>query len=164
MTKISPIAEYLTKNKAISKRENKNVWSFYSPEGLYLGKQIKLERNGASAYIREMYGNSFKKLYYECKVLGEHCVYYKDDNSPVGINIAPTYTYLITCIIDYLNNKIFSKQMNKELISKQIPIAIEKNTGAGIYYLEKPFQYKKTTLTDVSQDLKPRFRVNHSKH
>ena len=64
MTKVSPIAEYLTANKAIPIRQG-NIWRFYNKEGLYLGRQVNIEQNGATADVREIFGEGFKTLFYE---------------------------------------------------------------------------------------------------
>ena len=161
MVKISPIAAYLTENHAVTKRQG-NVWHFFSKEGLYLGKQIKLEQNGANAYIREIYGADFKKLFYECKVLGQNCVYIKDNKSPVGISILPVYSYVLTCIADFINNKFKSTQIESKLRNKLDMIALDQNVGVGIYNINRPFLYSEKVLQDVTKPLKKSIRIKHT--
>ena len=164
MSKISPVAQYLTENKAITKRQGNNLWHFFSKEGMYIGRQLRLEQNGASAYVREIYGQGFKKLFYECKVLGQKCTYYKDDNSPVGINIAPVNSYLLTHFIDFTNNTFRSVQVEKRLTNRMDMIAIEPNVGVGIYNIDKPFVYEEKLLLDKTEELKKAMRVKHTIH
>ena len=163
MSKVSPIAQYLTENKAITKREN-NIWHFFSKEGLYLGKQIKLEQNGASAYIREIYGDCFKRLYYECKVVGGSCIYYREDESPTGISIIPTYSYILSHTIDFIKNITHTVQIEKKLVNNTQLIAIEPNVNIGIYDVKKPFVFKEKYLQDKTNDLKKGLRVKHTLH
>ncbi len=161
MTKVSPIAQYLTANKALVKRQN-NVWHFYTGEGMCIGRQEKLEKNGATAYIREIYGEGLKKLYYECKVIGQRCLYYKEDKSPIGISILPDYIYLLTYFIDYIKNKMRSVQIERKLKSPIELIAVEPNVNVGIYDIKKPFVYEEKTLLDKTEDLKKSLRVQHT--
>ena len=139
MSKVSPIAEYLTVNKAITKR-NGNVWRFFNKEGLYLGRQAKIEQNGATAYVREIFGEGFKTLFYECKLLAQKCVYYIDNNSPVGINIAVMDSMIQTHAINYLDNSFKFNQKETTLLNPRAVVAYDTNTGVGIFKINKPIQ------------------------
>lgn len=161
MTKVSPIASYLTQNKALTKREG-NVWHFFNKQGLYLGRQIKIENNGATAYVREIYGEYFKKLFYECKAFIEHCVYIKDEFSPIGISILTVKSYKQTVSVDFLKNKIKSTQTEKELKNDKELIAIDRNTGTGIYDIQRPFIYDLKKTLDKTENLKQSLHIKHT--
>jgi hypothetical protein len=162
MSKVSPIAAYLTGNHAITKRQGNNVWHFFSKEGLYLGRQVKIEQNGANAYVREVYGEGLKKLFYECKVLGQKCTYYKDDKSPIGVNVLPVYSYVLTHSIDFINSKFRSVQVEKRLRNQMDLIAIEQNIGVGIYNIDRPFVYDEKKLLDETKEIKSSMKINHT--
>lgn len=159
--KQSPIAKYLTENRAITKRDG-NVWHFFNKEGLYLGRQIKIEQNGISSYFREIFGEQFKRLFYECKVISEQCAYIRDELSPLGISIATVKSCLQTISVDYLINKIKSTQKVKELVNKQELIAVDSNTGVGIYDIQRPFLYKETKTNDKIEELKKGYKIKHT--
>ena len=161
MTKISPIAEYLTKNHAITKREG-NVWHFYNKYGLYIGKQVKIDQGSSTLYAREVYADGFKKLYYECKVLEQKCVYFKDNKMPIGLGILPTETYLMTHVIDFITNKVTNIQKLKKIINPMKLIAIDDYTNVGLFKINKPFKFKEETLANQTLDLRRRFMVNHT--
>lgn len=160
MSKVSPIAAYLTANKAISKRTG-NVWRFYNKEGLCLGRQIKIEQPSANAYLREIYGSGMKKIYYECKVVGQHCIYCTDEKALLGISVLPDYSYILTHTFDYIKNTIHSKQIEKKLCSKTLLRAMEENLNIGIYDVEKPLIYQDYIVSEKTTDM-PRFqRIIH---
>jgi len=163
MSKVSPIAEFLTTNKAIPKR-NGNIWRFYNKEGLYLGRQVQIQQNGATAYIREIFGEGLKTLFYECKLLAQKCVYYIDQKSPVGLNIAVTNTMLQTHAINYIDNTFKFTQKETALLSPKNVVAIDENTGVGIFHISKPFQYKTEITADKQSDLKRKDRIKHTIH
>ena len=161
MTKVSPIAEFLTANRAIPKR-NGNVWRFYTKEGLYIGRQIKLEQNGASAYIREIFGEGMKRLFYECKVVAEHCFYYSDKNLPQGKGILSDRTYILTHFIDQVNNLVKSSQIERQLISPKSLVAIEENLMIGIFKVKKPYKYFEKCISDETSALPKNFQIKHT--
>lgn len=162
MTKISPIAEYLTINKAITKRENRNIWHFFSPQGLYLGKQTKIEHGGVSIYIREVFGERLKRLFYESKTVGEQCAYYKEPKSKIGLGIIPVKSYVQSISVDYTTNKVHSVQIEKQLKNPMKLIAIECNTKAGVFEIPKPFVFSASKTLDRIENLKRRMRINHT--
>ena len=164
MAKISPIASYLTLNKAIPVRENANTWHFYSPEGLYLGRQYKAEQNGSVAYIREVYGEGLKKLFYECKVLAEKCVYFKFPQSPIGLGIIPTHLYTISHSVDFTKNTVKKEEKLRTIKNKLELIAIDENTNVGIYNIEKPFRFNDNIKTKEERELPKDQRIRHTIH
>ena len=163
MTKISPIAEYLTRNNAISKREG-NVWHFFSKDGLYLGRQVKIEDNTSTTYLREIYGEGFKKLFYECVVLIQKCVYYKDNKLPVGMGILPIQTNSLKHFIDFTTNKITNIERFKQIRNPMKLIALDDNTGVGLYEINKPFLFEEKTMKNEEVTLKRRYRIEHDIH
>lgn len=163
MTKISPIAEYLTKNKAIVKKEGP-ISHFFSPEGLYLGKQVIIAQNGGNAYCREIYGEGLKKLYYECKFLVQHCVYYKNKKSPLGISIAPIISQLITRSVDYVNSTIGTKEEIKKMINKAELVAKDENTNTGIFDIKGKFRYENTLNKYENIPLNKEYIIKHTFH
>ena len=163
MTKISPIAAILTANRAIPKRDG-NVWHFYTREGLYLGRQIKMEQNGASAYIREIFGEGLKRLFYECKVIAEHCFYCSDEKFPLGVGIVPNSTYILTHSVDQISNTIKSTQRERQLISPKALIAMDENVNVGIFEVQKPYRYVEKCISDETSKLKKHLQIKHTIH
>ena len=161
MPKVSPIAEFLTTNKAIPKR-NGNVWRFYTKEGLYIGRQVQIQQNGATAYIREIFGEGLKTLFYECKLLAQKCTYYIDKNSPVGMNIAVTDSIVQTHAINYLDNSFNFNQKETKLLNQRYVVAIDENTGVGIYNINKPFVYRTAITSKKESTIKRRDRIKHT--
>ena len=159
--KCSPIAKYLTENKAITKREGKNLWRFYSPEGLYLGRQIKIETPVSNTYIREIYGGEFKKLFHECKVIVDQCAYYKNLKSPIGLSIAVLKSFSQLISVDFIKSKMTTVSIEKNLCSPKKVIGVERNLKVAIYDIEKPILYDYNKTLEKTEDLRPRYRINH---
>ena len=165
MTKISPVAAYLTANKAITKREGKNVWHFFSPEGLYLGKQVAFQRNGSTGYCREIYGEGMKKLYYECKVLTQICSYFKNMKSPLGLSVIPVKTYLLFQDLDYLNNTSTTHNTLRLLENNAELYTIDPDSKMGIFRIkEDKFEFKDYVLEHKTEQLKKGYHIEHTKH
>ena len=164
MLKISPIAAYLTENKAITKREGNNVWHFYNPQGLYLGKQVKIEQGTSTAYVREIFGEGLKRLLYECKVIGQKLIYFKHPPSPIGIGILPTHSYILTHSVDYASNTVESEQKVRQIKNPMELIAIDENTQVGIFDIEAPFEYEETIIQHTEAELDKKNRIQHTIH
>lgn len=163
MTKISPIAEILTANRVIPKRTG-NVWHFYTKEGLYLGRQIKVEQNGASAYIREIFGEGIKRLFYECKVIAEQCIYCSDKKFQLGIGIIPNRTYILTHSIDQVTNVVKSTQKERQLVSPTKLVAIDENVNVGIFKIEKPYRFSERSISEETSALHKHLQIKHTVH
>ena len=159
--KQSPIAEYLTSCKARTVK-NGNVCHFISSDGAYIGRQIKIEQNSATAYIREIYADGFKRLLYECKIIGQRWIYCIDDKSPIGVSMLPSYSYMMTHIVDFLSNTVKSVQKEMNLRSKTSLRAIDQNVNVGIYDVQKPYLYAENVLTNETKPLKKRFQIHHT--
>ncbi len=160
MTKISPIAAYLTANKAITKRNN-NVWHFFSKEGLYLGRQIKMDFSGATLYLRDIYGQGFKRLFSESILLAQKCAYFVDKESLLGINIAVTETNIQKNFVDFIKNQFISKRTDSKLKNPMQAVAIDENTGIGIFKINKPFKYESHTNSIQTGEIKKRNKIIH---
>ena len=163
MVKISPIAIFLSKNNVITKRDN-NICRFYTKEGLYLGRQIKTTQYGANVYIRHIFGEGFKTLFYECKAIAETCAYIKNDKFPLGLGIIPTNVYIFTHSIDYTTNSVVSEQKTKVLKNRMELIAIEENTNVGIFNVSTPLKYDEKLIEHKEFNLKYKEKIKHNIH
>ena len=163
MTKISPIATFLTENKVITKRSG-NVCHFYTPEGLYIGKQTRIEQGITTAFIREIFGEGLKRLFYEFKAISEQCVYFKYDKSPIGFGLLPINTYILSHFIDFTSDSVKTYQKHRVLKNEMQLIAIDKNTNTGIFNIKEPFKYSEQTIEQKDFTLKRRNRIKHTVH
>ncbi len=146
MTKISPIAAYLCANKARAIK-NGNITRFVSPEGMYLGHQIKSEQDGATAYsIEILYG--LKKMFFQTTVLGQKLAYVADSKAELGVSLVPTQTHVFKCIMDFFNNSMRLKQTTRTLMNELEPIAVDEETGVGLFNTYRPFLYKELVNED----------------
>lgn len=144
--KISPIAEILTKNKARTIKEG-NIKRFVSPEGLYLGCQYKSEQNGATAYSVEIY-DGLKKMFFQTTVIGQKLAYIADKQAKLGVSLIPTHTYVFKCVMDFINNKIHTKQTTRVLKNDMDLLAMDEDTGVGLFDIDRPFVYKDEIKTN----------------
>ena len=152
MTKISPIAAFLRANKAITVKDG-NVKRFVSPQGLYLGHQTKSEQNGATAYSIEIFAG-LKKMFFQTTVIGQKFAYVADSKSELGVSLVPTHTYVFKCVLDFINNTMNYKQTTRTLINDLKPIAVDEETGVGLFNTYRPFLYKETVNDEQTTPLK----------
>ena len=164
MTKISPIAAYLTANKAVTKREGEHVCHFFNRQGLYLGKQVKIEQGTSTAFIREIFGEGLKRLFYECKVLGQKFVYFKYPPVPLGIAILPTHSYILTNTVNYVTNTVESEQKLRQIKNDMELIAIDENTQVGIFDVDGPMEFEEIIVEQREKELDKKARIKHTVH
>ena len=158
MTKVSPIAEYLRINKAIPKRDKLGC-HFYSPEGLYLGRLTKTVVNNYTVFNLETFGEGFKKMYTKSIAFGQQFIYLKNNDSKIGLSIVPIKTYMRKIFVDFLNRKGSLEDTERTLKNKLNLIAIDENTGVGLYDTDKPFIYKTQITNSKINILKhPKFK------
>ncbi len=159
--KISPIAKYLTENKAVTVRDG-NICHFYDKNGWILGKQEQIQEGGATAYIREIFGEGLKSMFIECKMLSQECAYYPNEKAPLGISIMPFRSHYFSQVIDFLSNKVHSQQKEVLLTNRTKLITVDENTGAGLYYIEKPFHFKENLSDSIEETLDEDCRIKHT--
>ena len=160
--KISPIAKYLTVNKAITVRDG-DVCRFYNKQGLLLGKQEKIQEDGGvTAYIREIYGDGLKSIFLESKVLRQECAYSPNEKAPLGISIMPFRSNYFSQLIDFINNTVHTQEKEVRLTNRADLITVDENTGTGLYYIEKPFHFKEKLYDTTEEVLDKDCRVNHT--
>lgn len=152
MTKISPIAAYLTENKARTIQDG-NIKRFVSPEGLYLGCQFKSEQNGATAYSIEIY-NGLKKMFFQTTVIGQKLAYIANKKAPLGVSLIPTHTYIFKCVLDFINNKSYKEQRTRLLNNDLQLLAMDEDTGVGLFDINGPFLYRDSLPTKEIKPLK----------
>lgn len=145
--KISPIAQCLTKNKAITKRDG-NLWLFYNKEGALLGNQIKTNIGNSTMYIRNMFVNGFDSVYIEIKHVMMNCTYYKTDKNPLGLGILPVEVNMLSQSIDVLKDTLHTIETKLKLVSKHVVVARDENTEADILEIQKPIMYQNKVLQD----------------
>ena len=163
MTKISPIAEFLTVNKARTIQDG-NIKRFVSPEGLYLGCQYKSEQNGATAYSIEIY-NGFKKMFFQTTVIGQKLAYVANKKAELGVSLIPTHTYIFKAVMDFMENKNHLKQYTRELSSRLNLLAADEETGVGLYDVYGPFLYRDKLIQETDIPFKKDIiRYHFDKH
>ena len=154
--KVSPIAEYLRINKAIPKHD-KYGCHFISQEGLYLGRLTKSVINNYKVITLETFGEGLKKMYTKSVAYGQQYAYVKNDSSPIGLSLLPVKTYMRKVFADFIERKSYVRDTEKTLSNKLNLIAVDENSGVGIYDTEKPFKYRtEVTLTknnDITKNL-----------
>ena len=155
MTSVSPIAEYLRVNKAIPKHDKFGT-HFYSPEGLYLGRMTKAVVNNYKVINLETFGEGFKKMYTKSIAIGQQFIYLRNISSPAGISLVPIKTYMRKIFVDFINQTSSLEDTEKQLTNKLNLIAIDENTGVGLYDTDKPFTYKTTITNSQSNKLRKR--------
>ena len=160
MPKISPIAEYLRVNNAISKRD-KFGCHFVSPEGLYLGRLTKSVVNNYKVISLETFGEGFKKLYTKSIAIGQQFAYIKNNASPIGLSVIPVATYMRQIFVDFIEKKSFLKDQEKKLTNNLELIAIEENTNVGIYDTNKPFEFE-TKVTKAETEKLTKLKFEHT--
>lgn len=158
--KVSPIAKYLVENKAIPVRNGNNC-HFFTKEGLLLGRQLKIEQDQATAYVREVYGEGLKRLFIECKVLGQKCAFFKNEKSPIGLSIMPMKSYLYEEITDFLNNKVKSIEKEIDIASTHEMIGTDEETGVSVFDIHKPYLFREKIIKEEEVDLDKEYQIEH---
>lgn len=159
MIKVSPIAEYLRVNKAIPKHDNYGC-HFYSPEGLYLGRLTKAIVNNYRVINLETFGEGFKKMYTKSVAIGQQFCYLKNSSSPIGISLVPLKTYMRKIFVDFINQTSNLEDSERTLKNKLDLIAIDENTGTGLYDTNKPFLYS-TFVNNVQLNKLKKTKFKH---
>ena len=139
--KISPIAQYLTANKARVIPDG-DIKRFVSPEGMYLGYMKKMKENSANAYLTEIFCG-FKRMFTQVLAIEKKCICLYDKNHPVGITIIPAFTQIYKYSMDFINNTYEAIQINKSLKNDLTIIAEDEETNAALYYTEHPYIFEK---------------------
>lgn len=159
MTKISPIAQYLRTNKAIAKHD-KYGCHFISPEGLYLGRLSKSIINNYRVISLDVIGEGLKKLYSQSMALGQRYSYITNESSPIGVSIIPIKSYKRKIFVNYLENTSIIEDSERTLTNKLDLIAIDKNTGTGLFDTDKPFIYNNKIINSKCKNFKNRSYVH----
>ncbi len=152
MTKISPIAEYLTANKAKVIKEG-NITRFVSPEGMYLGHQTKSEQNGATAYIIEIFAG-LKKMFFQTTVVGQKLAYIANRKAELGVSLVPTHTYIFKAVMDFFNNTTHLQNRTRTLNNDLTLLAKDEETGVGLFDINGPFLYRNKITQDKTMPFK----------
>lgn len=143
----SPVAQYLIANRAISKRID-GICHFFSPEGMYLGKQFKENINGVNFFTTVIYGENFQPLMSKNVVLATVQEYFKDKNVKLGIVPIIVSKAKKVFNINYLLNKYDMVQSEKVLSNKIDMIAMDEEGNIGLYKTQRPYRYK-TNIVEV---------------
>ena len=162
MSKVHPIqksfiAEYLTKNHAISKRDG-NICRFYSPEGLYLGNQVKGALNDyIDTYTTTIYGEGLRAIFQKRTMLGRQfarIINNKDAARPfVLVNKRKNELFM-----DFLGKEFKTITIEKHLSNDLNLVAKDKKTGNFYFEVQDfPLKYEKTLETDDPSFAKVKF-------
>ena len=162
MTKISPIAEYLRVNKAIPKHD-KTGCHFISPEGMYLGRLTKFYVDNYKVIKTEIFGEGFKKMYAQTVAYGQRFIYTRNQSSPIGVSLVPIKTYMRKIFIDLYEGTSHVKDTEKSLDNKLNLLAIDENSGVGLYDVNKPFMYTNIVTNEKFEKLrKPKIKFTEN--
>ena len=145
MPKVSPIAQFLRKNRAIAKQD-RNGCHFISPDGLYLGRLTKTVVDNYRVISVHTFGEGFKRLYSKSVAIGQQYAYLVNKKSPIGISLIPVKTFMRKIYVDFVERKSNLEDSEKLLTNKLNLVTIDKETGVGLYNTSTPFNYK-TTIT-----------------
>ena len=159
MTKISPIAAYLTANKAKIINDG-NFKRFVSPEGLYLGHMFKSEQNGATAYSIEIIGEGLKKMFFQTTVIGQKLAYIANKKATLGVSLVPTHTYIFKSVMDFFNNTTHLEQKTRILTNDLNLLAKDEETGVGLFDTNGPFLFR----DEIKQEKTTPFKKNIVKY
>ena len=159
MTKISPIAVYLTENRAKTIKQG-NILRFVSPEGMYLGHQIKTEQGNATAYSIEIF-SGLKKMFFQTTVIGQELVYVRNRKSPIGLSLVPTKTCIYKGLLDFINNVTKMKQIIRNLKNDLELVATDEETGVNFYDTELPFVYEDIIEQEKTSPISKKFIRYH---
>lgn len=154
----SPIAQYLIENKPVFVKD-KNILHFISKDGLYLGNLTKQIVNNYKVISLNILGEGLKKMYIKSVAYGQQFAYVKNASAPIGVSIIPVKTYMRKIFVDFINGTKELVDTEKNLSNKLDLVALDENTGVGLYDTEKPFLYSETIKLKNDEKLKhPIFR------
>jgi hypothetical protein len=149
----SPTARYLIENNAIAKRDSRGC-SFVTREGLYLGRLSCSTVENYKLFTLDIFAEGFKVLFRKTVAIGQNFAYIKNGKAPLGVSLLPVKTYKREVNVDFLNKTSKIKDTETSLDNKLDLIAVDENTGVGLYDTEEPFKYSNRVMTDSQEELK----------
>lgn len=152
MVKVSPIAEYLTANKAVVKKDG-NVCHFLSRQGCYLGKQVTMKNGPTTMFLRIIYGEGVKPVYIE-NIVSNQGVVYTSDRKNVGIKILPYHSMIFRQLVDFFAGTQYFSTKETKLTNPLTQIGVIENIGVKVFdkvnnpkYTSKLYDIQETPLT-----------------
>ncbi len=151
MTKISPVAAYLTSSRAVVKKDG-NICHFLTPNGCYLGKQVTMkQKNGPTMLLRVIYGEGIRPVYIENMVVNKNVICTSDANPSSPVKIMPYHSMIFRQLVDFFAGKQYLSTKEIKLSNKINQIGVTREHSIPVFENVKNPEYT-SRIYDVQEN------------